>query len=137
MGGPPMGGPMNGPMNSPMNGQPPPPPMGGQTPPPAPRPAMPPPPGGPSGINSGTFAEGGVVDQAGQPSMWQKLWGNLMGKQQMARAANPLPTPSSPPANQDTSIVRRAAEEAGRRNDEQRAARLPSAQSKYGDYGAR
>lgn len=149
MGGPPAGmppRPMGNPNGMPAQSQgtpnlgagnpmpPGPPPQMRQPPKPNPQSLMPPK-GGPQGMNQGSFASGGVVDPAGQPSGWKRLWGSLMGKEQLTRAANPTPTPTSPPANQDTSIVRRAAEEAGRRNDEAKASRPPSTQSRYGDYG--
>lgn len=70
-------------------------------------------------------------------SGWIKLWKNLMGKSTLdtAAAVGQSPRPVNPPANQDISVVRKAAEEAGRRMEEEKASQSPPRQPTPAKYG--
>ncbi len=69
-----------------------------------------------------------------------------MGKEALKKAENPVPSPTPPPINQDTSVVARAAREAGERMEAEKAAKTPNpnnpkkyacggvVRSKYGNY---
>ncbi len=77
--------------------------------------------------NMHAFADGGIVSPpATQPtSRLQSLWQSLFGRnvlQQAASQGSQAPPPMPPPESQDTSVVRRAADEAGRRMQAERAA---------------
>lgn len=79
---------------------------------------------------------------------WMRLWKNLMGRDTLNQAGSQgqLPRPTPAPENQDVSVVRRAAEEAGRRMEEEKASKAPPRQptpakyacggvvSRYGKY---
>jgi hypothetical protein len=79
-------------------------------------------------------------------SGWMKLWKNLMGVDALKKASGESARPVNPPENQDMSVVRRAAEEAGRRMQEEKASEAPPRQpvpakyacggvvSRYGRY---
>lgn len=74
-------------------------------------------------------ADGGVIAPGAptpQPqSRLAALWQNLFGRNALAKAAeqgSQAPPPSPPPEAQDTSAVRRAAEDAGRRMEAVKAA---------------
>ncbi len=75
-------------------------------------------------------ADGAVVSPQGQPaappSRLQALWQSLFGRnalQQAAQQGSQAPPPMPPPENQDTSVVAKAAAEAGRRMEAEKAAR--------------
>ncbi len=64
-------------------------------------------------------ADGAVV--APESSPWEKLWKIITGKstqEALGKAANPTGPPPMTPPSDDISVVRRAAEEAGKRNEE-------------------
>jgi hypothetical protein len=96
------------------------------------------------------FADGGVITPSSnqsapaEDSRWQRLWSVLMGRQALSQAAgtsNPSPSPS--PQSQDTSVVARAAADAGRRMEEEKASKSPVPRHacgvvtspRYGNYG--
>ncbi len=88
------------------------------------------------------------VPQTPPDSTFMKMWKNLMGRDTLnaAGAQGQMPRATPAPENQDVSVVRRAAEEAGRRMEEERASKAPPRQptpakyacggvvSRYGKY---
>ncbi len=72
-------------------------------------------------------ADGGVIGQSQQPGTMDRLsalWHSLFAQNQLKQAAQgtSAPPPSPPPEAQDTSMVARAAADAGRRMEAAKAA---------------
>ena len=61
-------------------------------------------------------ADGAVV--APQQSTWERLWKTIMGREALKRAENPTAPPPMTPPQDNTDYVRKAAEAAGKRNEE-------------------
>ena len=83
-------------------------------------------------------ADGAVIaPQSQQPSTLDKFLSFIMGPRKALNAASNPNAQPTPPPDTDISIVRRAAEEAGRRNDAEQAAKSQANQSKsqFGGYG--
>ena len=79
------------------------------------------------------YADGGVVAGEEQKPAWQRLYEFLAGPLKALHSAGAVGDRPPQPQNEDISYVRRAAEEAGKRNQEEQD-KAAAAKSKYGSY---